>query len=241
MQFMQETLQIIFIEILENIMLKRIVVSIILLIQVLFVYAQTGKVEVKVKKKDSYASSRKPQIAIWFTDVDGKYLSTIYVTEKTAKSNWFGFNVERPESLPVWSYMRKSGSEENSNHGKSNEILTDAVTGATPAGKILLFSQEIDKENFPENVSVYIELNESFDYNKYYAKEMMIDGKKYKSVNGQPSIIFKAECNIKNGGSYDFKFLGIGDVAGRNGDISTDVSHMTTALGMIEFITVNFK
>lgn len=54
-----------------------------------------------IKKKNA------PQIAIWTEDTLGNYLSTIYVTRKTATQSWqaAGKN-RRKEALPVWCHAR---------------------------------------------------------------------------------------------------------------------------------------
>lgn len=48
-----------------------------------------------------------PQIAIWTEDMEGNYLSTVYVTHKIATQSWqaSGDN-RRKEALPHWCYQR---------------------------------------------------------------------------------------------------------------------------------------
>src|SRR5215510_16528017 len=50
-----------------------------------------------------------PQLASWIEDHNGNYISTIAVTEKTARGNWRSAPTEgRPESLPVWSHRQQN-------------------------------------------------------------------------------------------------------------------------------------
>ena len=48
-----------------------------------------------------------PQITIWTEDMEGNYLSTVYVTHKIATQSWqaSGGN-RRKEALPQWCYQR---------------------------------------------------------------------------------------------------------------------------------------
>lgn len=76
-----------------------------------------------------------PQIAIWAEDMDGHYLSTIYVTHKIATQSWLvsGGN-RRKESLPHWCYQRGVQYEDGLYLPTKESPLTDGISGATPKG-----------------------------------------------------------------------------------------------------------
>ena len=76
-----------------------------------------------------------PQIAIWTEDMEGNYLSTVYVTHKIATQSWqaSGGN-RRKEALPHWCYQRGIQYEDGLYLPSKKEPLTDGISGATPKG-----------------------------------------------------------------------------------------------------------
>jgi hypothetical protein len=104
-----------------------------------------------------------PQMAAWIENNQGNYISTITVTNRSAKNNWMSAPKEgRPEALPVWNYKIQS-----------NTAQIDSVSAATSKGAVdvqinnglLVKGQEYD---------VYLEINHSFDYNDTWPEKKMM-------------------------------------------------------------------
>lgn len=116
-----------------------------------------------IKKKNA------PQIAIWTEDLEGNFLSAIYISEKMAKQSWTaaGGN-RRKESLPCWSYAQGSQHANGPYLPTKNEPLPDAVTGATPKGS---FTANLQMSGDIKQFVVKCEFNHSTDFNEYYPKD----------------------------------------------------------------------
>ena len=87
-----------------------------------------------------------PQMALWVETVEGEFIETIFVTNRTATQSWRSApgddtpksRIRRDEALPVWSHRRSPGhprfpkarTAEVKPHAK--ESAPDAVTAATP-------------------------------------------------------------------------------------------------------------
>jgi len=176
------------------------------------------------KKIFIFSADRTPQMAAWLEDDYGNYISTITVTNRGAKKNWRSSPKEgRPEALPVWNHKMQNTS--------ANENM-DAVSTATPKGHIeaqindslLIIGQEYN---------VYLEINHSFDYNETWTENET-------GVNGQPSLIYYANFIMGQANKINLAPIGYGSVDGSNGNITTGISGLTTALGIIKnaYVTI---
>lgn len=171
---------------------------------------------ITITKGDKYASLEGkivkyiivPQMAIWMEDTDGNFIKTIYVTPKLSKIN-------RDAALPVWEH-KKEGS-------------TDSVSTATPKENS---SISIKKPKDMGTFKIFLEINKSYDSNKYYGL-----GKDY---SGQPSLIYETtiDDNKKN---YIMTLIGHGSITGKDGLIYDDMKNITTALNILEEVKVNIK
>ncbi len=183
-----------------------------------------------------------PQIAVWLEDANGSYVQELFVTKRSATSDWAGGNdICRPEALPVWSHSRGLRAQNGSFMPSKNTPLPDAVSGATPQ-KDFSISVNILPTLRSGIYIVKAEINSSFDYNATYAEKLSKESPYYNGVNGQPSLVYAARLEI---GGVDstvrLSLQGHGDVLGRNGSIDTNISGITDALSMIESITVTYR
>ncbi|MCK4258917.1 MAG: hypothetical protein KAX49_08065 [Halanaerobiales bacterium] len=199
---------------------------------------------ISVKQGDHYYHTMKwlnlipiknsPQMAFWLEDTSGKYISTIYVTSRSALSKWRGGkNIRRPSALPIWSHKRGVKSSDGYYMPAKDNQLPDAVTGATP-------NESFSKVwKMPEDVKsgTYVlraEFNHSYDYNDNYAKDD-IEG----DVSGEPSILWEVEIEF---GDEESKVLmqpvGHGHRTGENGEIYRELDSLSTAISIIESIEV---
>lgn len=178
-----------------------------------------------------------PQIAVWAETPDGKYLATLYVSRRSAVQDWRGGKkVRRPEALPCWSHRRGIRYSDGLFMPASDNPLPDAETSATPRGS---FTVRTILPAGRERVAIFVELNQSFDYNTSFTKDAKPGRKGYSGVNGQPSAIYSGEF-IPGAGeeSVELRLIGCGSLDGTDGAIGSDFSMLTTAKEIARKITV---
>lgn len=135
-----------------------------------------------------------PQVAIWLEDGSGRYLETIYVTRCSAKGNWHGLTkVRRPEALPVWSHRRGVRAADGLFMPDAVNPLPDSVSGATP---VATYTRSRHLSLKPGRYVVWLEVNNSFDFNGFYAKGLARSAPGYCAENGQPSLVYRAELLV---------------------------------------------
>jgi hypothetical protein len=170
-----------------------------------------------------FSVNKTPQMAAWLENDQGNYVSTITVTNRSAKKNWRSAPKEgRPEALPVWNHKIKNDSAQ-----------IDGVSAATSKGAIDVQIYNDSLINGQE-YNVYLEINHSFDYNGTWPE-------KENDVNGQPSLIYHAKFIAGTSGRIKLIPIGHGSFDGSNGNIVTELDGMTTALTIIKdaYITIN--
>ena len=171
----------------------------------------------KGKMKIAFFSvSKTPQIAAWIEDTDGRYITTVTVTNRGAKKNWRSAPKEgRPEALPVW------------NHRQLNQTAADldTVSTATPKKSV---EAKIDKSRLSNGnkYNIFLEINHSFDYNDYWTKDNS-------GVNGQPSLVYQAQFIAGQPCRLTLAPTGYGSVDGSNGIVTSGLEHFTSALNIV--------
>jgi hypothetical protein len=161
-----------------------------------------------------------PQLAVWIENNQGNYISTVFVTDKSARNNWQSAPKEgRPETLPVWNHKSLNNSEQ-----------VDIVSSATPKGAVNI---QIDNSSLIEGqeYNIYLEINHSFDYNDYWTERNT-------GVNGQPSLIYHANFIAGVTERINLTPIGHGSIDGSNGDIVNDLETLTTALTIIKDVYI---
>lgn len=181
-----------------------------------------------------------PQIAIWAEDMEGNYLSTVYVTHKIATQSWqaSGGN-RRKEALPHWCYQRGIQYEDGLYLPSKKKPLTDGISGATPKGS---FNVKMSPTGKQKKFIVKIEINHSTDFNDAYPKSAKEGDANYsggKEGSGQPALVYAAEVDLTSGKKeFTAKLIGHSSPDGSNGDLTKDTSSLTTALHIVKSITV---
>ena len=191
-----------------------------------------GNMELNVEQGENWLNKMKiflfiykdnsPQLAAWIEDENGKYITTISVSEKANKRNWLG-NPKggRPEALPVWSYRQKSAD------------VPETVTSATRKKS---FEAAINKNLLTDGntYNVFLEVNHSFDYNDYWTMDNS-------GVNGQPSLIYHTKFIAGQQGKFPLIPIGHGSVDGNDGNIVRKLETLSTALNIIHNVSVVVK
>jgi hypothetical protein len=161
-----------------------------------------------------------PQVAVWLETTDGKYIATIYVTSAVVKKEYRAAPKEgRPETLPVWSALKKESAD-----AVSAATVKEGAVEYESAGKSLPAGTYIIK----------LETNRSYDWNSTYTK-------KNSGVNGQPSVIYQAELTVGKGRQEAvFKPLGTGSVDGSDGKIKPGLDGIDTALELFSEMKIEY-
>lgn len=192
-------------------------------------FAHAREITVSVGAGDGWKSGHEPQIAIWLEDEQGRYLKTLYVTQKASGLSWFfGPKEGRPESLPVWYHASKHDSSKSAASSSSDQKEIDAVTSATPKGGLVL-NQKIGDEP----CVIKVEVNASFDYNSTWTK-------KNSGVNGQPSLVYQALVPAGQKKEVTFELIGSGSPDGSDGDVHKNVAGIDSAKTIVRIINVTF-
>ncbi|MCD4769115.1 MAG: DUF2271 domain-containing protein [Bacteroidales bacterium] len=179
-----------------------------------------------------------PQFAIWLEDTSGNYLSTIFVTSKTATEGWIANKGNRrKESLPHWCHKRGVVYDDGLFLPTKEKPLSDGVTGATP---------KVDKEiqisikDFTEPVIIKAEFNHSIDFNDFFPENAVEGHDNYsggKMGSGQPAIIY-ADTIYPNQQSTYLKLTGRSSADGSDGMVYSDLEKLTTAKRIVKQISV---
>jgi hypothetical protein len=157
----------------------------------------------------------------------------------------------RPESLPVFLHQLNSKTPDNifapahqeaSNNTSAKQLATDAFAGATILDNFLLSSRS--NKSLPDKYRIRFEINQAFDFNKYYSSDRFPDDPIY-SGNGysaQPSIIYEAIVDAKMPQQYyPMTLIGHGHHSGADGKVYTDIDKLTTAKEIVDRIIIEVK
>ncbi len=213
-------------------------------------------VDIEIKKAKHFWH---PQIAVWTEDTLGNYLETLYVTKVTAKGIFSGGRTKenfkqldaptkndsdgyrRVNALPVWSHKRGVIYADGLPVPTVDDPLPDGISGATPSGNFLLKSSM----DYSSTFVLKFEINVAFDDNEYYSEFDFADDSIFHNGTGQlgqPSLIYSSKIDILNKNGYFLLNLeGHGHHSGQNGFIYQDLTKLTTAFEIIEYILVGFK
>lgn len=206
---------------------------------------------IELKKGKSF---QYPLFAIWLEDLKGNYIKTLYVSRVIAsssfdygikiKNKWKPAIVRRPESLPVWSHKRGIIEQDSLYIPLHNTSDLDAYSGATPTGNFIINSKTHFKKN--TGYKVFLELNQSYDWNDYYTKNKFPNDAIYTGSGkvGQPSLIYAITINkidFSSKVNYLMDLIGHGHHSGNNGNLYSDLSNITTAKDIASRIIISIQ
>jgi len=207
-----------------------------------------------------------PQMAFWLEDIAGNYIAHIFVTRRTALQDWRAApfvkkeNIRRPSSLPIWVHRHWSqqaepeiqpmtlcedchGKHESSDKSTAGQPDLDAVTGATPRSSFTL-EWPVPAALGSGPYVVKAEINHSKDFNGQYGKDLVENDPDYsggKMGSGQPSVLWEGVLEIRDQpSSVALEIVGHGQPAGRTGEISNDLSTLTSASKIVDAIQVRY-
>jgi len=203
-----------------------------------------------------------PQMAFWLEDTAGDFVATVFVTHRAATDDWRASpgekagRIRRPSALPVWRHGHKAGGvqpastctacharrrmEDKSTAGVAE---LDAITGATPPSG---FTREwvLPAGLKPGVYVVKAEINQSRDFTSVFRSDLPESDPNAsggKMGSGQPSVVWQGTITLGAGPTLAvLKPAGHGHPAGADGEVTPDLSALTTALDIVESIRVSY-
>jgi hypothetical protein len=191
-------------------------------------------------------SHNHPTFAIWIEDMNENYLQTLFVTKSIA-TGIFGHGPltsetwdskpgpqKRPASLPYWLHKRSDFFKVPLLPDGANPVV-DGYTGATPSGDFVLTTGV--NVTLPSKFRLLLEINQPWDWNEFW-NNSLYDDLDYKT-SCQPSLIYAVTIDMNDPGTLKYlNPIGHGHYAGKDGNLYTDLSTMTTALTIVGKATV---
>ncbi|HMA62757.1 MAG TPA: hypothetical protein VKP78_08925 [bacterium] len=191
-----------------------------------------------------------PTFAVWIEKLDGTFLKTLYATRSMSTGNWPYAKVDaykwkpetghriRPAALPYWFHKRSkiSGEPAIPTH---EDPLPDAITGATPKTDFKL--QTNISEDVPKSFWIFVEINQTWDWNDYWTNNKYPDNADYKS-SSQPALVYAVRIDLnKDIEEYYLNPIGHSHYSGKDGNLYTDLSTITSALDIAKTIKVKIN
>ncbi|MBQ4811860.1 hypothetical protein J8M20_10955 [Pseudoalteromonas luteoviolacea] len=148
----------------------------------------------------------------------------------------------RPESLPVFLHQLNMRADNGVLVPDSESLAIDGFSGATMTDNFIFTTRLQAPLNGPHRVR--LEVNHSFDYNEYYSSDRFLDDPIYSGdgYSAQPSVIYEAIIDFdsqQSGTLAVMSLVGHGHHSGRDGNIYSDVSQLTSALELVERVIVS--
>ncbi|WP_394829161.1 hypothetical protein [Pendulispora albinea] len=199
--------------------------------------------ELEVRKGSKF---QYPLFAVWIESPEGQFLQTLYVS-KAIGSNHFTeapagvksvASIRRPEALPYWGHRRGIRASDGYYLPDAEHLVPDVVSAATATENWRLHT----KTDAPlPAFTIYFEVNQSWDWNDYYTKDRFPDDPIYSGngQNGQPSVVYAAAIDLSQKTRYyALNPVGHGHHSGKDGTLDPDLSVLTTALEIVDGVTV---
>lgn len=181
-----------------------------------------------ISKKNS------PQFAVWIEDTAGNYISTVFVTEKTATEGWIANKGNRrKEALPHWCHKRGVIYDDGLLLPTKEEPLPDGITGATPKENKEI---QVSLKNFSNPIVIKAEFNHSIDFNDYFPENAQKGDDNYGEMSGQPAIIYAVTIYPNQPQTY-MKLIGHSSADGSDGIVYSDLEKLTTAKSIVKQIS----
>jgi hypothetical protein len=177
----------------------------------------------------------RPSFGIWVKERDNGHTMPVFVTRKAGLNKWH-FTKKRPEAIPVW-YGIQAGPAGGPDLDTTIDI--DAISAATPKGEVATIYWEIPAEFQGHALEIYIEANNSFDFNPHYTKDK--GAPQYSAANGQPSLIWRAVVDPAAAlqSPVTPKLVGHGELFGKTHHIYSDLGKITTAARTFKQIQID--
>lgn len=209
---------------------------------------ESGDISIEIKTGDhwledyplflGFTKKNPPQFAIWIEDTSGKYISTVFVTQKIATQGWINNKGNRrKEALPCWCHQRGVVYEDGLLLPTKAHPFVDGISGATPTTNKTII---IDPVNLKKPFVIKAEFNHSIDFNEYYPKDAKKGSANYSGGSegsGQPAVIYSTIIYPETTNA-NLKLIGHSSPDGTTGDVYNDLQKLTTAKTIVKSINV---
>lgn len=193
-------------------------------------------------------SHNHPSFVIWAETMEGKFIQTLFITRAVgtgiyehgdpSSGHWEPGEIRRPASLPYWSHKRGIREADGLWVPSAENPVADAFTGATPAGNFGLWTRFDEPIN--GKIRILFEINQTWDWNEYWTNNKYPDDEEYKT-SCQPALVYMCEVDTDQPKpEYSLRVIGHSHYSGKDGKLYTDISSMTTALQIINSLTIKF-
>jgi hypothetical protein len=187
-----------------------------------------------------------PLMAVWLEDEKGGYIQTMFVPKtiatgifrygSDASGKWVEAPKRAPQTLPYWSHKRGIKASDGLYMPEPENPVPDAYSGATPVTSFTLTARADGP--LPEKFRVMFEINQNWDWNKYWTNDKFPGDKNYLN-SAQPAVVYESIVDQKElQDRYIMKPIGHSHPAGQTGELFTDLSTLTTALQIADSIVV---
>jgi len=188
-----------------------------------------------------------PTFVIWIEDLEGNYISTIFITKSYASGSYqhelvndsLWLNREgpsyQPASLPYWTHKKGLINGLEMVPTIENPYV-DAYSGATPKINFNILNSSYSEA---KAYRIMLEINQLGDWNDYWTNTKYPKNNAYKN-SAQPSLIYSVVID-DNSSEFYLNPIGHGDPIGVSGKLYTKISTLTTAKNILEEIRVSIK
>ncbi|MBN2807498.1 MAG: hypothetical protein JXR22_12645 [Prolixibacteraceae bacterium] len=192
-----------------------------------------------------------PTFALWIEDLEGNYIESLFVTRYLAtgiyghgslgEGKWDSKpgEAKRPATLPYWLHKRGIKADGETYLPTPDQPVADAISGATPLNDFVLSTKTT--KALPEKFRLMLEINQPWDWNSYWHNNLYPDDADYKS-SCQPALVYAVtidQANLKP--EYYLNPIGHSHYAGKDGELYTDLSTITSAREIVHKVKVQFS
>jgi hypothetical protein len=217
-------------------------------VQVEFVSNASGRgpsITIDLRQGESFYY---PLMAVWLEDMQGNYIQTLYVAKSVATGIFrFGGQTSRewvegpkraPQTLPYWAHKRGVEASDGLFMPEPTNPVPDAYTGATPTTGFIL-NARADNE-LPAEYRILLEINQNWDWNRFWTNNKYPGDENY-AMSAQPAVVYEAIIDGRKPGRISMTPIGHSHYSGKTGELFSDLSTLTTALRIVESVTVEVK
>lgn len=192
-----------------------------------------------------------PTFSFWLEDLNGNYIETLFVTQYLASgiyghgalgnSKWDSKpgEAKRPATLPYWLHKRNIMVDGKTYLPTKEYPVPDAISGATPQNNFRLTAKA--SEELPQKFRLMMEINQSWDWNEYWNNGKYPDDVDYKT-SCQPALVYAVTIDQNSPSTeYFLNPIGYSHYSGKDGELYTDLTTITTAKEIAHKVVVHIK
>lgn len=192
-----------------------------------------------------------PTFAMWLEDMDGNFIQELFVT-KSLSSGIYGHGAKsegvwkkdagearRPATLPYFLHKRGVKAPDGTYLPTPESPIVDAYTGATPKADFDLCTKANKK--LSGKYRILFEVNQPWDWNEFWNNTKFPDDTDYKT-SCQPALVYAVTVDFDHlVDYYALNPIGHSHYSGKDGQLYTDISTLTTAKDIFEKVEVRIK